>query len=73
MEGGGEPDDCVDGIDNDDDGLIDCENPSCLDNPICGQAAPALSPPSTLLLIGLLIGLGLLTLSARGTNRSNER
>ena len=45
---------CSDGIDNDNNGLIDCADPECLCVP-----APTMTPPTLLLLAVVLGGLAL--------------
>jgi hypothetical protein len=70
MEGRGD-DDCIDGLDNDEDGLIDCEDPGCAGDVFCLPVAPAMSPPMTLVLVVFLGLVGLLGL-ARIQNVKNE-
>ena len=36
----GEPGPCTDGIDNDGDGFVDCDDPSCVDSQACGGGGP---------------------------------
>lgn len=57
------PDACVDQIDNDKNGLTDCADQACANDPICGAVAPAASRQGTLLLAGVLGILGLFALA----------
>jgi hypothetical protein len=50
-------------MDNDGDGLIDCNDPNCNGRPACLASAPAMSPPNTLLLAVLLTLVGLIGLA----------
>jgi hypothetical protein len=50
---------CDDGVDDDNDGLIDCRDPDCVGQfPGCAALAPALSPASIALLLGVLASIG---------------
>jgi len=60
---------CSDGIDNDGDGFIDCQDPDCTLAPPCGAPAPTLSSPHIVMLILLLGATGSLLLTRR---RSQE-
>jgi len=53
---------CNDGIDNDNDGFIDCRDPDCITFTPCGLKAPVLSPTAATIAFVLLslIGLGAL-------------
>jgi len=52
---------CADGIDNDGDALVDCQDPDCADTTQCGAvAAPAASPNAIVILVALLAAVGLL-------------
>ena len=53
---------CHDGIDNDNNGLTDCQDPVCANIPPCATAAPMMSPRMTLVLVGVLGIVGLLGL-----------
>jgi hypothetical protein len=54
------PGGCSDGIDNDLDGDIDCEDENCQQNVACGFApAPVLSPGAVAVLLALLMMVGL--------------
>lgn len=53
---------CMDGEDNDNDGLIDCLDPDCLSFEPCGAPAPALSPTGTGLALLVLLGAGMLAM-----------
>jgi hypothetical protein len=68
FEGAGD-DDCVDLMDNDDDQLIDCEDPGCAADLACLPAAPVMSPPATILLIVTLFLVALIGLA--GIRRRN--
>jgi hypothetical protein len=54
---------CSDGIDNDHNGLIDCADPACADDPPCARIAPAMSPRVLLALVAVLGVIGLLRLA----------
>jgi hypothetical protein len=62
--------DCENGVDDDNDGVADCNDPDCVgQSPNCAAPAPALSPRSTVALLGLLAsigGFGILRLRRRG-------
>ena len=49
---------CIDGIDNDGDGLTDCADPDCANTPPCGTAAPAMSARMIVALIAVLSAVG---------------
>lgn len=57
---------CSDGIDNDGDMLIDCDDPDCADVSPCVVVAPAMSPPATggLVILLALVGLSFLAVRA---------
>jgi hypothetical protein len=61
--------DCENGVDDDNDGVIDCEDPDCVgQSPACAAPAPALSGAATALLFSLLVsvgGLGIVRLRRR--------
>ncbi len=42
---------CGDGLDNDNNGLTDCQDPACFDSTLCVAPAPTLSP----LMVGILV------------------
>jgi hypothetical protein len=51
--------DCEDGLDNDNDGVIDCSDPDCVgQSPNCAAAAPALAGTSILAALALLAAIG---------------
>ena len=49
---------CLDGIDNDNDGLTDCADPQCSVLPICGVQAPAMGQSVTVILAVALMLVG---------------
>ncbi len=53
---------CSDGIDNDNNGLTDCADPACATVAPCSGAAPMMSPHMLLVLIGVLAGIGFVSL-----------
>jgi len=53
---------CQDGMDNDNDGLIDCLDSDCLAADPCGAPAPALSPLGLGMSVLMLLGAGLLAM-----------
>ncbi|HYD48395.1 MAG TPA: hypothetical protein VEB21_08615 [Terriglobales bacterium] len=53
---------CTDEIDNDFDGLLDCDDPDCIDTPPCGAPVPAASSGAVAVLIVVLASAGLLAL-----------
>jgi hypothetical protein len=59
-------DDCTDGIDNDNDGLVDCADPDCVTQaPECAAPAPALSAPmavGSLVLLSMIGWVGVVRL-----------
>jgi hypothetical protein len=56
---------CSDGLDNDNDGLIDCTDPDCTKVHPCSAPAPVLSHAGLLLLIVLFTIIGLFRLGVR--------
>ena len=64
------PDQCSDGIDNDANGLVDCNDPSCFGTAPCGANAPTLSPRLLgVLVLALAIVGGLGVMSRRRRSR----
>ena len=57
---------CDDGIDNDGNGLVDCDDEACAGDPACSPVtAPTMSPPLLGFLAAALFGLAILTLAWR--------
>jgi len=56
---------CSDGIDNDRNGLIDCQDPACLTVAPCGAPVPVVSSTGLALVALLLLGLGAFGLTSR--------
>ena len=56
---------CSDGIDNDRDGLTDCDDPGCLPSGACPAPTPVTSPIGLLFVVGLFMFVGLWRLHRR--------
>jgi hypothetical protein len=72
--GNGGPETCDNGIDDNDNDLIDCADPQCFTFRTCAVRAPAMSPPIMAFLAALLaavgfLSLGLVSRKARQENR----
>lgn len=61
---------CLDGIDNDGNGLIDCRDPACRNVPPCGGAVPAAGNTGLLLVALALLGIGSVALILRRQPRA---
>jgi hypothetical protein len=57
-----DPQGCSDGVDNDADGLTDCDDRDCRNIPPCLHLAPVASPSGALMLIAALALVGLVGL-----------
>jgi hypothetical protein len=51
------PENCTDGVDNDFDTAVDCDDDQCSDLPICTMPAPMLSPVAVAALLFVLLGI----------------
>jgi hypothetical protein len=60
---------CNDGIDNNNNGLIDCKDPDCFSFPGCPSRAPALSPSGIAIAFALLALLGVSGIARRRRSR----
>lgn len=58
---------CLDGIDNDNNGFTDCDDPACVNSLLCFKPAPAASAPMTIVLAAVLGLIGLIGI--RGMRR----
>jgi len=56
---------CDDGLDNDDDNIIDCADPDCAGTAVCRAQAPVVSSTGLLVVAVLLLVIGNLALVAR--------
>ena len=68
-EGTGGAQACIDGIDNDRNGLIDCADPSCSNVLPCAKVAPLLSPTLLLVQMAILCAVGLLAIARMRSGR----
>ena len=64
---------CIDGIDNDNDGLIDCADPDCQDQPPCARIVPTMGPNGTVVLAVVLSVVGLLGLARLRWNKYSRQ
>jgi hypothetical protein len=62
---------CNDGVDNDMDTDIDCDDSDCIGMSECTSPAPAVSPPQ-MLLLAVLLAMGGLVILARRNTRSGH-